>query len=128
MVDGISADDGGSMYVQFTDARGAEKKAVLKTNLDAVDYTNVGLGEGHESVPYGGVDERAFLSLLEQWYARTPEAQEWNARIERFRRSKDYSEISKGMETGAGRGSLFGVNILMELRRRNRPIWTDWRP
>ncbi len=123
MVVGMAFDDGGSHGLVFKDSRQVVRSVCLLANLE--EEQNLILGSvyptsgGKGKVPIGGVEEKAFLGLLERWYRQDPDAKVWNDRMDQWARSDQRHSIRRGDETKEQLGKGIAVGLLRSLRKRN---------
>ena len=72
-----------------------------------------------EAVPAGGVEERAFLGVLQRWYRRDPEARDLRARVERRDPTLGRTPFGWDGLTGAQAGKVVAVGMMRVLEDRN---------
>lgn len=117
---GNSYSDGGSCYVEFSDAEGKEYYVCLKNDLSGdrrLTYVSPTPNFGI-SVPYGGPDEGEFLGILERWAASDPEAKFMIRTLREARQTDDRSYLeSLATQQWQTKGSA--VSIMNSLRIRN---------
>ncbi|MDG3004412.1 hypothetical protein [Paludisphaera mucosa] len=122
IVQALPFSDGGSVGVQYRDARGVERSFCLVSfALDFDDPprpSEVAFGSVFPSrvtTPVGSDDERALLGLLERWAAADPEGRELDRQSHRISRR----EISYGDLSADAGFKLVVRSILRKLRARN---------
>jgi|GEM_PF-2370494 len=122
MVQVIVLADGGSMGLTFQDSRHVTN-AVCLARDDAFETSHLSFGgmvpDPHTSVPIGGIEEKAFLGLLQRWQRQDPEARQWSKKIERYLQSDRKSPLLKGNETEEQVTKGFATNQVKALEKRN---------
>ncbi len=123
MIESHSFDDGGSIGLVFRDSKGNEKLITLLDNLYDEHNLVFGVCEGYPKggsrAPVAGIDEKAFLGLLERWYRQDPDATKWNDRIDRWLSSGRGHSEGFNEVWGEPLAKLEAVCILRALRSRN---------
>jgi hypothetical protein len=112
----IGWSDGGSLGISFKDSRQIEKAACLENDLDGNRNLTFGtLTPNRDNrVKVGGIEEKAFLGLLQRWRRQDPEAQELHDRIE----SNPQSGFTDN-ETDQQRTKAMTIALMRKLLKRN---------
>lgn len=125
IVDAISWDDGGSIGIEFADARGNRKQVLVRDDLwdrqNVVFATSVPSfepGRRGEMVIEGGLQERAFLALLMRWRKADPLAIKTADRMKKWETSGKTGGFLTGFESPAVRGAAQTLVVIRRLRAR----------
>jgi hypothetical protein len=124
MKDGLSYTDGGSISVEFQDAKGRTRSVFLKNEWGSVDgRANLVVGWAGDrtaetaDLPIAGREERALLGLLERWLRDDPTARIWKDKEERH--APELFESSEWKNDPRSRGTVFALGIMDRLKKRN---------
>jgi hypothetical protein len=116
IVQGISWSDDGSFGILFKDSNQVEKAACLEDDIDGNRDLSFGTLKPNPQnrVEMGGVEEKAFIGLLQRWLLQDPEAQELYDLMESKSRS-----VFTGGETEQRRTKAMAVSMMRKLMKRN---------
>lgn len=122
MVEAMAWDDGGSVGLTIKDSKGQPFSVCLMESLEDDRHLRVGSavpGQGR-ALPIAGVEEQAFLGLLERWAEQDPDAKNWSRKFEAARKVGMRGSVLRGDESPEQRANAIAVGrILKGLRLRN---------
>jgi hypothetical protein len=123
IIDGMCLGDGGSLCLRFQDSKGVVKDICLEESIydDHDLILNAFIPNEWQSrhVPNSGVEERAFLGLLERWADHDSDANILMLQIERRKQGLIKNEAFEPTLSDEQKLKLIPVAILVKLRRRN---------
>jgi hypothetical protein len=123
MEDGLSYTDGGSISIEFQDAKGRTRSIFLKNEWGSVDgRANLVVGWAGDqtetaNLPIAGREERALLGLLERWLRNDRTAQLWKDREQRH--APELYDSSEWKNDARSRGAVYALGMLDRLKKRN---------
>jgi hypothetical protein len=123
MADGLSLSDGGSISIEFQDARGRTRSVLLKNEWGTDGRANLVVGwvgvqtAERADLPISGREERALLGLLERWLRDDPTAKIWKDKEDRH--APELFESTEWKKDPRSRGIIFALGIMERLKKRN---------
>jgi hypothetical protein len=130
IVDSMYFDDGGSVGLRFSDARGTVRDVCLEDRPDWLHNPDVQLhnlvlnsffydGEHARHVPIDGPEARALVAILQRWARQDPDARELERRFALYKNGEiDVTAFWAGL-TARHHVKETAVKILRDLRAAN---------